>query len=259
AIRAQIDPAAAGLIVRDVRAEGLAASQGATDFGEYFTYFSVFLVISAVMLAVLFFRLGVEQRAREIGLLRAVGYTNARVRRLFTAEGVVLALAGSAIGVAAAVAYGGAMMVGLRTWWSGAVGTTLLRLHVSPVSLAVGAAGALVSATLCIAWTLGGLSRLSERSLLAGGVAPHSARRRSRLRAAAASTFALLGMILTFFAITRTTDPSGLYFAIGASLLVAGLAGVDAALRHPPRSVIGQSGWRSLWRVGVRNATDRPG
>src|SRR5262249_4095025 len=96
AIPPPLHPAAAVLVGRDVRAEGLAASQGATDFGEYFTYFSVFLVISAVMLAVLFFRLGVEQRAREIGLLRAVGYTNARVRRLFTAEGVVLALAGSA-------------------------------------------------------------------------------------------------------------------------------------------------------------------
>jgi hypothetical protein len=25
-------------VIRDVRAEGLAASRGATDFGEYFTY-----------------------------------------------------------------------------------------------------------------------------------------------------------------------------------------------------------------------------
>jgi cell division protein FtsX len=66
----------------------LAASRGATDFGEYFTYFSFFLVVSALMLASLFFRLGVEQRAREIGLLRSVGYTNARVTRLFVMEGV---------------------------------------------------------------------------------------------------------------------------------------------------------------------------
>ena len=74
--------------VRNVRADGLAASRGATDFGEYFTYFSFFLVFSALMLAALFFRLGVEQRAREIGLLRSVGYTSVQVRRLFLAEGV---------------------------------------------------------------------------------------------------------------------------------------------------------------------------
>ena len=52
----------------------LDASAGATDFGEYFTYFSFFLVVSALMLAVLFFRLGIEQRLRQMGILRAAGY-----------------------------------------------------------------------------------------------------------------------------------------------------------------------------------------
>ena len=80
---------------RDVRADSLAASKGATDFGEYFTYFSMFLVWSALLLAALFFRLAVEQRARELGLLRAVGFSTARVRRLFLAEGLALALAGA--------------------------------------------------------------------------------------------------------------------------------------------------------------------
>ena len=74
-LRAAVDPLAMGMTVRDVRTEGLAASGGATDFGEYFTYFSFFLVVSALLLAALFFRLGVEQRVREVGLLRAVGFT----------------------------------------------------------------------------------------------------------------------------------------------------------------------------------------
>ena len=153
-----------------MRAEGLAASGGSTDFGEYFVYFSFFLVASALVLAALFFRLGVEQRAREVGLLRAVGFSTPRVRRLFAAEGLLLAAIGSLIGMAGAVAYGAAMMAGLRTWWSGAVGTTALTLHVSPVSLLAGAAGAVVAAMACIWWTLRGLARISERSLLAGAI-----------------------------------------------------------------------------------------
>ena len=44
----------------------LRGAAGATDFGEYFTYFSFFLVVSALMLAVLFFRLGIEQRLRQM-------------------------------------------------------------------------------------------------------------------------------------------------------------------------------------------------
>src|SRR5439155_2114902 len=39
ALRARIDPAAFGLVVRAVREEGLRASRGATGFGEVFQYF----------------------------------------------------------------------------------------------------------------------------------------------------------------------------------------------------------------------------
>ena len=39
------------------------AARGATEFGEYFLYFSFFLMVSALLLTGLFFRLGVEQRA----------------------------------------------------------------------------------------------------------------------------------------------------------------------------------------------------
>ena len=167
-LRGKIDPIAFGIGVRDIRAETLAASRGATNFGEYFTYFSFFLVVSAVMLAALFFKLGVEQRIREIGLLRAVGFSTAAVRRLFLAEGFLLAAAGSVIGLVGAVGYAQLLMTGLRTWWLDAVGTTALVLHVAPLSLAAGALGGIVAAVVCIWWTLRGLSRVSERALLAG-------------------------------------------------------------------------------------------
>ena len=58
-----------GVALYPARAAALDASQGATDFGQYFTYFSFFLMVSALMLAVLFFKLGVEQRLRQIGIL----------------------------------------------------------------------------------------------------------------------------------------------------------------------------------------------
>ena len=64
--------------MRHARAEALAAANGTTDFGEYFIYFSFFLVVAALLLAGLFFALSVEQRARELGLLLAIGFTEAR-------------------------------------------------------------------------------------------------------------------------------------------------------------------------------------
>src|SRR3989454_4308409 len=267
-LRSTIDPLAMGLAVRDVRADGLAASRGATDFGEYFAYFSFFLVVSALMLAALFFRLGVEQRAREVGLLRAVGFTTARVRRLLSIEGFVLALIGSVLGVIGAVAYGTVMMAGLRTWWSGAVGTTALRLHVSPLSLAAGAAGALVAAMVCIWWTLRVLSRLSERSLLAGDVAVarpfRAAHNRDGLRYVSGASmttvvFAFVGASLLAMSASGAIDRTGAFFGAGTSLLIACLCAVTAWLRRPPRSSLAGHGWRPVWRIGLRNATDRPG
>ena len=97
-LRQTLDPLQNGFAVLPVRAQGLEASRGATDFGEYFLYFSFFLVVSALMLTALFFKLGVEQRLREIGVLQAIGFPAARVRRLFVLEGVVVSIIGSLIG-----------------------------------------------------------------------------------------------------------------------------------------------------------------
>jgi putative ABC transport system permease protein len=271
-LRAKLDPVALGLAIHDVRAAGLTASRGATDFGEYFTYFSFFLVVSALMLAALFFRLGVEQRSREVGLLRSVGFADARVRRLFLAEGLVLASCGSAVGVAGAIGYAAAMMAGLRGWWSGAVGTRALTLHVAPASLSVGAAAALVAAMACIWWTLRGLARLSERSLLAGdlGSSGHAGARvsaatvRLGIRPALApllAAFALttLGATLLALSFAGTLDRTGGFFGAGSSLLVACLSAVRFTLCRPRRSALGGHGWRPVWRIGIRNAADRPG
>ena len=76
-LRAAIDPMTV-LNVQDVRKMNLEASQGATDFGEYFLYFSFFLVVAALLLAGMFFRFGIEQRMPEISTLRAVGWPIAR-------------------------------------------------------------------------------------------------------------------------------------------------------------------------------------
>src|SRR5436190_2627487 len=274
-LAAKLDPAAMGLAVREVRVEALSASRGSTDFGEYFVYFSFFLVASALVLAALFFRLGVEQRAREVGLLRAVGYSTPQVRRLFAAEGLLLAIAGSLFGIAGAIAYGALMMAGLRTWWSGAVGTTALTLHVSPVSLAGGALGAIAAAMGCIWWTLRGFARISERSLLAGSIDQageqsrrsaegakadgwRSAAARGRRPQAAAALFTVLGLALIGAAAAKAIDPAGAFCGAGAAILIACLCFLTWHLSRAS-TTSWSSGRISIAGLGFRNTTERPG
>jgi hypothetical protein len=261
-LRDSIDPLALGLMVRAVRTEGLNASRGATDFGQYFVYFSFFLVVSALLLVSLFFKLGIEQRAREVGLLRAVGYDTPAVRRLFLGEGVVLAAVGGAVGLLGAVGYAWLIMTALGTWWVDAVGTTALSLHVSPASLLAGAAGGLLATVVCIWWTLRGLRRVTERSLLAGQVSladdaqPTAARRNARLAAALALGVVAAGLVGG--AAAGAVPPAGAFFGAGASMLVACLCLFAWALRRHPRRAVTGHGWRPVSRLGFRNATYRP-
>lgn len=275
-LRASIDPLRMGLAVRDVRTEGLAASRGATDFGAYFVYFSVFLVVSALLLAALLFKLGIEQRAREVGLLRAVGFGAPAVLRLFMGEGLLLAITGSAVGVLGAIGYASLMMLGLRTWWVDAVGTTALTLHVSGASLVLGAVGGVVAAVVCIWWTLGSLSRISERSLLMGQIAQAVPGRLHRTRPAypfvpgagsvprprlviATVALAAFGFALIGAAVAGAAERTGAFFGGGAALLAASLCFFAVLLRRPARLAFHGRGWQPVLRLGLRNATYRPG
>jgi ABC-type lipoprotein release transport system permease subunit len=285
-LRRAIDPVAMGFGVRDVRAQGLAASRGATDFGAYFVYFSFFLVVSALLLTALFFKLGVEQRAREIGLLRAVGFDEVDVNRLFIAEGVVLAGIGSVIGVAGAVGYARLMMHGLRSWWVDAVGTTALSLHVSVISLIAGALGGMAAALVCVWWTLRALRRVSERALLAGELEPGPSRSgippdpsssatgrdgtrptyvpyagrvpRSGPAVLFAILFAAIGLGLLVATAAGRLPRAPAFFAGGTALLVACLSAFSAMLRTPPRRALAGRGWRPVSRLGLRGARYRP-
>ncbi len=270
-LRAAIDPLGAGFRVAAVREEGLRASRGATDFGEYFLYFSFFLVVSALLLASLFFKLGIETRSREIGLLRAVGFPAARVRGLFLAEGLALAAAGSALGLLGALAYAWLLMRGLGTWWVDAVGTRSLSLHVSPVSLGAGFAGGVLAALACVWLSLRALRHVSARSLLAGVFERAEGGRRKaegggQRKQGGGKNFAFitavaggaLGFILLALAAAKVVGETAGFFGAGVLLLVAALAAQSVWLRRARRRTISGRGWWPLARLGFRGATHRP-
>jgi putative ABC transport system permease protein len=269
ALREALDPLSLGFVVYPARSLALEASAGVTDFGEYFTYFSFFLVVSALLLASLFFRLGVEQRLREIGALRALGFDERGVRGLFWAEAAALSLAGGLLGAAGAVGYAELIMWGLRTWWVDAVGTTLLVLHVSPLALAAGIVGGMLAALVSIAWSLRMVARATPRALIHGVLpsGPRAARgaedaRPSRAAAAvrhAPAALGLLGGAVLAATLAGIVGDTAGFFGAGMLLLAALLALAWTWLgRQAPAGVAVPSTW-TVSRVGLRNTTARPG
>jgi ABC-type lipoprotein release transport system permease subunit len=242
--------------IRAARSEALAAANGTTDFGEYFIYFSFFLVVSGLLLAGMFFALSVEQRAKELGLMLAVGFRRRDIRRVLFLEGLVLAGSGAALGLIGAIAYAAAIMLGLRTWWVGAVNTTSLELHVAPSLLVAGALGALLSAVVALASAMRRLRHQSARGLLLGGLSPPTlSGKRSLSSRAIAGSGAVGALLLVAGGITRMVPPAGAFFGAGGLLLIAGCALFAAWLRSPG----GQSSpASSIVRFGAAYARWRP-
>ena len=253
-LRETVDPLQSGLALLPVRAQGLSAAQGSTDFGEYFTYFSFFLVISALVLTGLFFRLGIEQRLREVGALRALGFSARRIGWLFLAEGLMLSIVGSLIGAAGAAGYGALALLGLRTFWVDAVGTRLLSLHVSAESLLLGVSAGVLTAIIAIAFSVRKLRKVSPLRLLSGATRDIVQPRARRWYLAVAALAGLSAVALLAAAASKKIDQTGGFFGAGA-LLLSSLLLFEWVWLSSGRGSIP----RSVARLGFRNAGYRPG
>ncbi len=164
----KINPEQIGFQFISLRTEALQSSTGSTDFGMLFASMSGFIIIAVALLVGMLFRIGVEQRSREIGILQALGYPLVKIRRRFLIEGIVVASIGSILGCVLAIGYGKLMIFGLQTWWLPAIGTPFIKLHVSVLSLLIGALISLLVVIFSIRMTVRKLGRISTVPLLAG-------------------------------------------------------------------------------------------
>ncbi len=266
-LRERVTPESTGLVFQPVKLQGIQASSGASDFGGLFIGFSFFIIFSAMLLVRLFFSLGVEQRSREIGLLLAVGYPPATVRRLFLIEGTALALLGGLLGTALGVGYAALMLWGLQTWWVGAVGTAFLHLAVAPMSLEIGFGAGVICGLLSVWLSARHLTRSQPVSLLAGGhgaglisASPEQNSRGRRWKIALAG-LASLATAASFLAGFRASvETQAILFNVGGmSALTALLSLLSLALRSGKGSVLKPGDWFPIARLGIRNAARHPG
>jgi putative ABC transport system permease protein len=160
-----------GFDLQPAKRQGLAAASGTTPFDALFMGLSMFLIAAALILIALLFRLGIEQRASEMGLLLALGWPRKRVARALLTEGLMVALAGAILGVVCGVGYALFMIEGLRSWWVGAISTPFLKAHIGLVSLVAGGLCGTLAGVLTIAWCLRAMRHTTARGLLAGSFA----------------------------------------------------------------------------------------
>ena len=271
-----------GLAPLPVREQGLEASRGATDFGLYFLYFSYFLLVSAFVLLALLYRLGVERRLREIGMLLACGWSPRRVSRSLLFEAAVVASAGAVVGAFVGIAYATGMIGLLSGVWEGAVAGTLstdpgsgtpgsaLAVSVRWSSVLAGGYSGIVMALGAAWWTLRKLVRCSPRSLLAGrpagelagwpGLTP------ARSPGAGARRWAVVtgaaGLALLGLGVAEAIPEAGGFFGAGAALLLTAFLAAWSRLKglaDPGRRAAPGPRRAGLRALAFRATTFRPG
>ena len=255
-LRQGLDPAMFGLTFQPVRQQALAAAAQSQDFGGLFLGFSFFLIAAAVLLMAVLFQFGMEQRAAEVGTLLALGFRPGRVRRLLLTESGLVAALGAGAGMIGGLAYARALLHGLQTVWSDAIGGVPLHFQARPTTLVMGATITVLVSWLAMRLALGRQMRRTARELLAdGGIEEPPAEVAgfgwARWLAFGTGLAAVLLVAVAF--IRHDTANAGLFFGAGGLVLIAGLAAGFAGLRSLAAT---ESAARlTVTSLGVRNTT----
>lgn len=257
ALLKRLDPEQMGLVARDAHAAALRSATGSTDFSGLFIAFSFFAIFSALLLVALSFRLTIERRAKQVGLLYALGYDAKSLRKLLTTEGLCVGAVGTIVGIPLGIGYAYLMIAGLRTLWAAAVQAPFLRVFIEPLTITIGIVGGLLITWLTLRYAVRGLAKQSPRALLAGRVeaAAGQMQRRSRRFAWVAIAMLVLGVGIIATAIASDALNATIAFFVGGfALLAAGLAWMTDRIGRgrSKRGVFGK-GMRGFASVGIGN------
>lgn len=256
-LRRAVNAASLGVLLTPVAAAAASATDASFDFGQLFLGLSLFLIVSALVLAALMFAFLAERRATEAGILKAVGWNDAQVARLFFVEAAVTALVGGLLGMGASLLYARWVVDGLGGAWSGAVAGTAIRLHPVAIPVLTGGLAGIVLGLLSLAGVLRRFQKTSARSLLH---ALQDAPRRS-WRKRLDGTVGVLGVGGGIaWAVLAGTVPAaggpGGFFGAGSLLLIGGIAWVRWLLGVPETP--GRPNRMSFLGLTVRLARRRP-
>lgn len=262
ALAKRLDPKASGLVFDPIRARLLTASKGGTDFGGLFLGFSLFLIAAALMLVGLLFRLSLDRRAKAVGLLLATGFAVKQVRRLLLAEGLTVAMAGAALGLAAGVAYNRLMLMVLLDLWPDEGVKAYFKPHATALSFGIGFGATVLMALLALWWSVRGLVKVPPPALLRGetAVARDALAGPSWLSKGLALISLVVGisLIAAGGGVSNPDFRAMTFFGGGGLLLTAALAGVWVWMKRTRHGVVNGRGAPALAQLAARNAARNP-
>jgi putative ABC transport system permease protein len=246
-----------GFLFNPIKRRNLQASSGSTPFDVLFLALSFFIIAAALILISLLFRLGVDQKVAQLGLLSAVGWSRVQISRMLAWEGVLISLTGGVVGIVFGVVYAKLMVYGLTTWWVGAVMTNFMEFHWSMQSILVGFGTSVLVSVLTIRFSLNRVMDRSVRDMLAGQTETQATpvgQASKKLPWISLSLF-VVSLVLLIVAATSLGGEAqaGAFMGGGAMLLSALLIQVLLKFKQPRPGFHGVSGSRLAFQNASRN------
>lgn len=233
-LRAHLKLTDLGMSSRDLPAEAAAAVAGSFDFGALFASMSFFLIVAALVLAGLVFVFGIEQRAAQIGLLLALGFTRKRVRRLFLVEALVLALGGAALGLLGGSLYTRLALHGMSGVWRDAAAGMEFLYFLKPSSLGIAFAVTVIVALVVVWFASRRVTAVRPSALISGMPEETPSTSGRRKRDVFAFWGGLIGALGCLLApkVPGTMAEQGLFFGAGFLITIAGVALCSILIRR---------------------------
>lgn len=252
-----------GWSYQPIRARQLQSATGTTPFDWLFLSLSSFVIIAALMLVALLFQLAVQQRTAQLGLMLSQGFSPIRLRRLILSEMLVVAILGAGVGVLLGLGYAKLIVLGLQSWWIGAISTRFLQFSYGPESLCFGATAGMLASMLTIQLVLRRATLIQPLRLLQAdeGRAIEESQERSTAWWAVSLFSALAAVLLLALAVGQVgMARAGFFFGSGMLLLASALLAVrqwlslDRRSHRPEKQGLVKLALRAMVRNPVRSS-----
>jgi putative ABC transport system permease protein len=133
-----VKPGDMGFRIENIREKALQAASNSVDFSTLFLSLGFFIILSSVILLILVVSTQYESRKEQVATLSALGFGRKKIFRIFIAESVPLALAGSIAGIFTGLLVNNLIIKLLNSVWQGAVQTNTLKAFSDPGSMLTG-------------------------------------------------------------------------------------------------------------------------
>jgi len=137
------DPAIVGMSIIPIRDQLVSSASAMDIFLQMFLAFGTITIAAAILFVASTFRMMIDGRRSELGMLLSIGISRNRIMKDLLAEGMVYATIAGLIGLTIGWIMTGALVLGLDTVWSSVVGgqqviaQAFIPMHIGPGSVAL--------------------------------------------------------------------------------------------------------------------------